>query len=323
MEWPASFARLVLIASVVLAIGCGSERRSPTAPSSAVAANAATANARPDGASGPVPQLLPDGPALPSVIAFPPRNEPNEFFRDLIAFYRDVLRRSPATTFVDPEGQNVWLTEYFRFFLNGCSHLEAMTRTLREITQGGTQPVCGGETPAFPPRDLPYEFQQQLEFTYANVLRRGPTATFVDPEGANVWLSQYLRLRLTGCEHLVAENKVFMEIRGGGVQPDCAPPPPPPPNPTCSYFVSPTQITVTSSGGYVVNVTTNPGDCRWTATSSATWILITSGTSGTGARTIFYNVAQNFSGVARTATITVAGLSGVNPPAIHTVTQLP
>jgi len=156
-------------------------------------------------------------------IGFPPRNEPNAFFQNLIARYRDVLRRPQTSpTYVDPEGENVWLTEYFRFYLNGCSHQEAMSRTISQIRSGGSQPVCGGETPTFPPRNLPNEFQTQLEATYRDVLGRPLILSHVDSEGANVWLAQYLRFRVGGCSHAEAEAKVFTEIRGGGVQAVCA-----------------------------------------------------------------------------------------------------
>jgi hypothetical protein len=85
--------------------------------------------------------------------------------------------------------------------------------------------VCGAENLAFPPRDLPYNFQLRLEATYRDVLRRAETLTYVDSEGANVWLAQYLRLRVSGnCNHATAQSKVFAEISGAGVQPDCGPP---------------------------------------------------------------------------------------------------
>lgn len=165
-------------------------------------------------------------PMRQGVVVFPPRNEPNTFFQNLQALYRDVLRRPlAAPTHVDAEGQNVWLTEYFRFYLNGCPHEEASSRTLTEITTGATLPTCGAETLAFPPRDLPNEFQNRLQATYRDVLRRPQTFSYVDSEGANVWLAQYLRFRVSGgCNHTTAESKVFTEIRGGGVQPDCGPP---------------------------------------------------------------------------------------------------
>ena len=87
--------------------------------------------------------------------------------------------------------------------------------------------MCGGESAslAFPPRNLPFEFQAVLENTYRDMLRRSQQAYYVDSEGANVWLSEYLRYRLQGsrCSHSAAEAKVFAQIRGGGVQPACGP----------------------------------------------------------------------------------------------------
>ena len=180
----------------------------------------------PGGAQVPFHLLHPvQFPMDQGVLAFPPRNEPNAFYADLQVLYRDYLKRSQtALSYVDPEGENVWLTEYFRFYLNGCSHQEAMSRAIAEIRSGTTSPVCGGETLVFPPRNLPYEFQAQLESTYREILGRSQSPYYVDSEGANVWLAQYLRFRVTGekCGHAFAENKVFAEIRGGGVQPPCA-----------------------------------------------------------------------------------------------------
>lgn len=205
----------ILVACAVVACACSeSERSSPSAPSSVAAA--------PGIGGAPSFTYPPEEGFAPSVINFPPRDQPNAFFQSLIAYYRNVLRRTPSPTYVDPEGQNVWLTEYFRFYLNGCPHSEAMNRTLSEITTGGTQPVCGAETRIFPPRNLPFEFQNQLEATYRDVLRRPVLTSFVDSEGANVWLAQYLRFRVSGCDHLTAEAKVLVEIGGGGVQPDCS-----------------------------------------------------------------------------------------------------
>jgi hypothetical protein len=201
----------------------------------------------------------------PRVIVFPPRNEPNVFFGDLQAVYRDQLHRSQtATSYVDPEGENVWLTEYFRFSLNGCSHDQAVQRTLLEISTGGQQPTCGAETPTFPSRELPNLFQAQLEAAYRDVLRRSELRSYVDTEGANVWLAEYLRYRVSeaGCDHATAENKVFTQIQGGGVQPVCGsapPPPPPPPQPVFADFsVTPNDLSVAKLGQCITESVSSP-----------------------------------------------------------------
>lgn len=164
-------------------------------------------------------------PQVQGAIVFPPRDQPTAFFGDLQALYRDLLRRpQTAQSYVDPEGQSVWLTEYFRFYLNGCSHTEAMSRTLAEVTTGMTWPVCGGETLTFPPRSEPHEFQMRLETVYRDTLRRPLLLSYVDSEGANVWLAEYLRYRIAGnCPHGEAQWRVFAQVQGLGVQPLCGP----------------------------------------------------------------------------------------------------
>lgn len=218
----ASRSLLFLIVSIALS-SCSKESSTPTSPSAELSTRPATVM---EAAAAPAHILNPVGfGMIQGQVVFPPRNEPNIFFQNLQVLYRDTLRRTQTPTFVDPEGQNVWLTEYFRFYLNGCSHAEAMARTIQEITTGVTLPTCGAETLTFPPRNLPNEFQARLETTYRDVLRRPQVLSFVDSEGANVWMAQYLRLRTSGqCNHADAESKVFAEIRGLGVQGDCGPP---------------------------------------------------------------------------------------------------
>lgn len=227
--------RIVLVAIVFgAASACTDQNKMPTAPTSTVlmgspATSLSAGSPTIDRSELPPHILNPVSfPMSPAMVVFPPRNEPNLFFFELQAFYRDTLRRSQTTTYVDAEGQNVWLTEYFRFYLNGCSNEESITRTLREITTGAVEPVCGAERTEFPPRDFPNEFQTRLELMYRDTLRARQVLTYVDGEGANVWLAQYLRFRLrttasAGCGHADAQSRVFAEIRGGGVQPPCGP----------------------------------------------------------------------------------------------------
>jgi C1A family cysteine protease len=87
--------------------------------------------------------------------------------------------------------------------------------------------------------------------------------------------------------------------------------PPPPPGPICSYSASPTSATYSSSGVTAANlsVTTTGDACAWTASAAASWITITSGSSGTGSGTIAYSVASYTGKNARSGSITVAGQS--------------
>ena len=75
---------------------------------------------------------------------------------------------------------------------------------------------------------------------------------------------------------------------------------------SCTYSVSPTSQSVAAGGGnHSIVVTTQTG-CSWTATTTASWITITSGSSGSGNGTVTYSVAAN-TGAARSGSITAGG----------------
>jgi hypothetical protein len=157
-------------------------------------------------------------------IAFPPRNEPNAFYTALTATYQNELRAAPSATYVDPEGTVIWLTEYARQRVGQCSHETAANNTLNQIAGSAGTLVCA-LTPAgaipFPPRNEGLLFMNQLDTTYRDALGRSLGSAFVNNEGAVVWVLEYLRYRLNGCNHGDAQNKVLMQIRGLGIQPVC------------------------------------------------------------------------------------------------------
>ena len=75
----------------------------------------------------------------------------------------------------------------------------------------------------------------------------------------------------------------------------------------CTFGISPFSQSVGSAGiAGTVNVTAGSG-CAWTAVSNASWITITSNSSGTGNGTVHYSVLANASSASRTGTLTVAG----------------
>lgn len=86
-------------------------------------------------------------------------------------------------------------------------------------------------------------------------------------------------------------------------------------NTTCTYSISPTSNSFSSSGGTgSVSVTADAG-CDWGAVSSDSWIHITSGSSGSGNGTIEYSVDVN-AGRLRSGTIGI----GINTTLINTFT---
>jgi hypothetical protein len=98
----------------------------------------------------------------------------------------------------------------------------------------------------------------------------------------------------------------------------------------CSISIAPTSANVPASGGTGSVAVTTAAGCPWTATSNASWLTITAGSSGSGNGTVQYSVAGT-TGVARSDTLTIGGQTftvnqasgcsislapaGANPPA--------
>jgi hypothetical protein len=77
--------------------------------------------------------------------------------------------------------------------------------------------------------------------------------------------------------------------------------------PTCSVSLSPTSIALTPGIAFRgITVTTGP-TCQWTTTNPASWITVTSGSSGTGNGSVFMNIAANNTNAERTAILTIGG----------------
>jgi hypothetical protein len=83
----------------------------------------------------------------------------------------------------------------------------------------------------------------------------------------------------------------------------------------CSYAVGSAAFSLGAPGGTADIPVSAPAGCSWTAESQAPWIVIASGTTGSGAGTVSFRVAPT-EGPARTGTLTVAGR-------VVTVTQSP
>jgi hypothetical protein len=91
-------------------------------------------------------------------------------------------------------------------------------------------------------------------------------------------------------------------------------------NPCLFPSISPASQSFGASGGPgTFNITTGSG-CAWTAATNASWIVLTSTATGSGAGTISFTVQQNSSTSSRSETIGVAGLTftvnqqGAEPP---------
>lgn len=75
----------------------------------------------------------------------------------------------------------------------------------------------------------------------------------------------------------------------------------------CAFAIYPTSASYGPNGGSASINIGAVGGCSWGGSSSANWITITSGGSGTGNGVLNYSVASNPFSTPRSATITVAG----------------
>ena len=75
----------------------------------------------------------------------------------------------------------------------------------------------------------------------------------------------------------------------------------------CDLSISPTSQTFTAAGGTGTVTVIGPQGCPWTAQSTAAFVTITAGASGSGNGTVAYTVAANPNTSQRTGTLLIAG----------------
>ena len=107
--------------------------------------------------------------------------------------------------------------------------------------------------------------------------------------------------------------------------PSVAPPTPAPPTPVpapapqaCTFLTEMSRTIGYQGGPGGLTVSTSPQTCQWTAGLNASygWLIITSGTSGTGNGSVNYFVSGNGGGE-RTALMTIAGRTVVLTQQAH------
>jgi hypothetical protein len=81
-------------------------------------------------------------PASTTVINFPPRDQTYSFRLTLEDFYKNDLRRDAIKTSVNAEGDVVWIQEYLRYRLNGCTHAQSIDKVNQQIDGQGIPAVC-------------------------------------------------------------------------------------------------------------------------------------------------------------------------------------
>ena len=287
---------LVILIAASMACSRNNDRVVATSPTSPTSVAAETTVTYVGGVSGPMDVL------------FPARNESFVFRNDLETKYATSLGRGTTGSFIDREGEVVWLQEYIRYRVNGCDHATAMARVLTQIDGGAAGGICTAPPEGlvnFPPRNEIFDARRALETKYQQ-MGRGLSATTVDAEGSAIWITEYLRYRTNACLHAEAEAKVFSQIDGGPVPPTCVT--------ACSYVLNPagvnTSWTSSTVGFEVRPASANSVQCTWTATSTVPWLTFASTLSpGVGYTPFSYNIAQN-NGGARTGYIDFAWQGG-------------
>lgn len=255
------------------------------------------------------------GIAGPMDVLFPSRTDAFQFRNDLETKYGpDGLNRPASTTYVDREGDVVWVQEYIRYRVNGCDHNTALARVLTQIDGGAPGGICAENRDVliqFPPRNELLDFRRALEVKYQQ-MGRPLQQTFVDIEGSVIWTQEYMRYRVNRCEHATAVQKVFAQIDGGTPTATCVP--------DCAYRLNPAGREVgDAQQNLSVDLIGEPGGCEWTAASDASWLTFSSDYAyGRNGITIPYSVIQNVSGGSRTGRIRVTWNGGSS---IHTVSQ--
>ena len=288
-------------ATVLLTLAAGCSRApergtamSPTGPSATTSVTSITAVRE-----GRTPMGV-GGVSGPMDVLFPGRNDSFDFRNQLEALYRTALNRSASSTSVDQEGEVVWTQEYMRYRVNGCDHAAAMQRVMAQIDGNPPGAICAenpGGLVLFPPRDEAFAFRRDLETRYQQ-MNRAASSSSVDPEGGVIWTQEYLRYRTNACDHTTSVQKVFSQIAGNGVAPTCYVPPAP-----CAYRLTPgTREVGSAAGTNSLELFAVPGGCTWTATSSASWLTLTSPATSDQPGFVNYAFSTN-QGPARSAEI--------------------
>ena len=114
------------------------------------------------------------------------------------------------------------------FTLAACSGGERQTvastptapTDLATVTPGAAG-VSGPTAMPSPARNETVDFRNQLETKYQTGLNRTATITAVDREGEVIWIQEYIRYRVSGCDHGTSVQRVMTQIDSGAAGPDC------------------------------------------------------------------------------------------------------
>lgn len=184
-----------------------------------------------------------------------------------------------------------------------------------DYNQAGISPIR--DYPAYPNYEwsaatLPHEFGHLFGSSHTQACKWNGNNTAIDgcaaPEGSCARPSSMFGTIMSYCSNFPLSN-------GFGSQPgnlirnsfnnatclvSCD-------TPSCSYSINPTTASYAANASSGSVAVTASSGCSWTATSNASWLTITSGSSGSGSGNVGYSVAANTTSSPRTGTLTIAG----------------
>jgi hypothetical protein len=260
----------------------------------------------PTGPSAVGIQPISGGVSGPATVPFPARPDVVDFRRQLESKYASGLGRPVTTTYVDIEGEATWIGEYDRYRVNGCDHNTATVLVMAQIDGAVPGPVCQvrffPETAVYPPREHLVDFRRQLGTKYQSA---GSTAqSAVDPEGAAIWIGEYLHYSTSGCDHATSVQKVMTQVDGNPAPASCLQ--------QCAYTFSPVSASAPAAGGgFNAQLLRTSGSCDWIAQSEVPWIAMIPPITGTDRSVMTYAVAANTGG-SRRGSIRVSYPGGVS-----------
>jgi hypothetical protein len=91
-----------------------------------------------------------------------------------------------------------------------------------DTTPMGVGGIAGKFDVRFPSRVDAFALRNELETKYQTGLNRSASFTHVDREGEVVWVQEYIRYRVNGCDHSTGVARVMTQIDGGAPGGICA-----------------------------------------------------------------------------------------------------
>ena len=280
----------------------------------AIAIVAAACSKQPDRAAqlaGPSALVLPDpsagGVSHTAIVNFPARTDTLDFRNQLESKYVS-MGRPAQQVFVDKDGEVAWIGEYERYRVNGCDHDTATRNVMTQIDGQAAPPVCSllafPENAVYPPRDHVVDFRRQLGAKYQAMGRSAQSS--VDPDGAAIWISEYLRYRTSGCDHATAVQKTLTQVDGNPAPGTCVQ--------ACAYYIAGPLLAPATGGTLSSEMIRTSGSCDWVAQSEVDWIVLNRPITGGDRSVLTYSILPNTGGN-RSGTIRVdyaGGRSFVN-----------